>query len=81
MLKAFTIGGLLLAVAACSNTAGKEDAPVGKRHEEAREVYVMSDDYPNLEVVCVGKTLVLVTTRAVPPVAIPGHEFCAEGDR
>jgi hypothetical protein len=64
--------------AACGSTAGKEDAPVGERHEQSRQVWVASDGFPNIEAFCIGSTGVYVSTRPHYEV-IPDDANCDEG--
>lgn len=78
MRRALIFAVLALGLASCGSTAGREDAPVGTRHEAPRDVWVMPDTFANVSGVCIGNDLVIVTTRNAPPVVLPDNEECAK---
>lgn len=72
--------GLLSLMASSCDSRGLGDAPLGRRHEAPRQVFVNPDSFPNLVATCVGDNLVISSTKYNPTV-VPHDPTCQEGGR
>lgn len=71
------VAAVVTLTAGSCDQRGLGDAPVGERIEAPRTVILMSDEFPNLEVVCDGPTRIYVTTREAAPVLVADHPACS----
>lgn len=79
IIPAAIVGVVVLTQASSCDRKGLGDAPVGKRHETARQVWTSPDEFMNIAAYCIGANGVYVHTRNAAPVVVPNDNNCAEG--
>lgn len=79
ILAAALAGVSATACSSYNDARGIGDAPVGKKHEAPRQVWVNIDGFMNVSAFCIGPNGVYTHTREATPIIIPDDRNCVEG--